>query len=206
MRGYCCVWNERYFWGGVKQVRYRGYKSFYTKKEALDTYLNCHMLSGYSAAKLYKKSILENLTFPEDMCCGEDGVFSLRAYNKAERGVAFSPKPIYNYLVREGSLSGHGEEFSDRDLDIFKQIRYARECIADNTYKRNLNVFEFLSYSGMLSKYLKSSENVKIKYAEQALLLRKSCDRCWKDCFIYGINPLHKVKALQYCIDRILHR
>lgn len=192
--------------GGVKQVKYKGYKSFYTKKEALDTYLNCHTLSGYSAAKLYKKRILENLTFPEDMCCGEDGVFSLRAYNKAERGVPFSPKPIYNYLVREGSLSGHGEEFSDRDIDIFKQIRYARECIVDSSYKRELNVFEFLSYNGILSKYLKSSDNVKIKYAEQALLLRKSCDRCWKDCFVYGINPLHKVKALQYRIDRIIHR
>ena len=182
------------------------FKIFYTRDEALKTFLNCHTLSGYSYSKLYKKTVLEELFFPEDMSFGEDGVFGLRAYNKAGAGVSFSPRPIYNYRIRKGSLSGHGEEFSKKDLEIIKQIEYAKDCLESEEYKKDLNIFEFLSYSGILLKYEKSSDVIQEMFKKDFIKMRDACNACWKDCFFYAVNPKYRIKALKYGIKMVTCR
>lgn len=46
-----------------------------SRDKALKLFLNLKKIPGYSWGKLYKKSLVSDLYFPEDMTYGEDGVF-----------------------------------------------------------------------------------------------------------------------------------
>lgn len=61
---------------------------------------NCDITSVWG--KLYKKAVLEGITFNEGMILGEDFDFNLRVYSKSDSAVVL-PVDNYYYLIREGS-------------------------------------------------------------------------------------------------------
>lgn len=52
--------------------------------------------------KLFSKKIIENVWFDEEICRGEDGLFSRQAFDKAE-SVWFDSRPLYHYIQSEES-------------------------------------------------------------------------------------------------------
>jgi glycosyltransferase involved in cell wall biosynthesis len=64
------------------------------------------MIKLSSPCKLYRKDMLlkHNITFPENLVNGEDGVFNLYAYQYAESGVCIEEE-LYFYYVREDSVT-----------------------------------------------------------------------------------------------------
>lgn len=184
--------------GEISLKKFRFAKEYYSYADALRNHLNFHTLYGYPWGKLFKRSVLEGVQDPEDMSSGDDGVFSYRALCNAKNGVAFTSQPVYYYRIRRDSLTARGSGFRERDLDIIKQIQYVRQATENDELKHYLDVFEFLSYLGMLRKYESSSKEVQNRYAEQCEVLKKILQCLWKRCFAYAKNPKHKLSALQY--------
>ena len=137
---------------------------------------------------------------PEDMSVGEDGVFSYRALYNAKNGVSFTDYPIYYYRIRKDSLSGHGQQFAKRDLDIIKQVSYIRECTINKTFDKSLDIFEFVIFAGALSKYYTSDENTKANFENEAEYRIERCKKCAPNCLIHAINPYFKFDALKWII------
>lgn len=183
--------------GDISLKKFHFAKRYYSHTDALRNHLNFHTLYGYPWGKLFKRSILEGIMIPEDMSNGEDGVFSFRALCAAANGVAFTSRPVYYYRIRSDSLTARGSGFAERDLDIIKQIQYIRQS-THSGFKHSLNVFEFLSYLGVLRKYEASSADKQSEFKDASDVLRQSCNSLWRECFIYANNPRHKFTALQY--------
>ena len=52
--------------------------------------------------KLFSKRIIESVWFNENVCRGEDSLFSIQAFDRADR-VWFDSRPLYHYLQSEDS-------------------------------------------------------------------------------------------------------
>lgn len=190
--------------GVIRRKKYRLYKKTYSLDSAIKSHLNLHTLYGYSGGKLYRKEIIEGNKYPEDMSYGEDGVFSYQALCNAQRGVSFTEEPIYYYRIRTDSLSGHGDQFAERDLDVMKQVKYVTECTPEQ-YQKELQVFKFLLYSGAIDKYKKSDLETRNKYIKEYQMMKKECDSVWKNVMLNAINPKHKRKAFIYAFAYYLN-
>lgn len=188
--------------GDIQRKKFRFYKRKYDYEKAIKSHLSFHTLYGYPWGKLYRKEVLVNVKDPEDMSVGEDGVFSYRALYNAKNGVSFTDYPIYYYRIRKDSLSGHGQQFAKRDLDIIKQVSYIRECTINKTFNKSLDIFEFVIFTGALSKYYTSDENTKANFENEAEYMIKRCKKCAPNCLIYSINPYFKFDALKWIIKK----
>lgn len=181
----------------IKKKKFRLYKRKYSLDSAIKSHLNLHTLYGYPWGKLFRREVLSDVYDPEDMSCGDDGVFSYRALCNAKRGVSFTEEPIYYYRIRTDSLSGHGDQFAERDLDVMKQVKYVTECTPQQ-YQKELQVFKFLLYSGAIDKYKKSDLETRIKYMKEYQMMKKDCDSIWRKVLLDALNPKSKLKALKY--------
>lgn len=98
-----------------KHVQYSPYvfKVFDSKNAIHSLYKG--ELSGFAAYnKLYRRSLFENIQFPIGRVY-EDAAIMYILYNTANK-IAFTNKPLYNYLRREGSITNSG--FSEKRFDI----------------------------------------------------------------------------------------
>lgn len=184
--------------GIVEKKKFRNTKKKYSYEEAVKTHLNLHTLYGYPWGKLFKRGILEGVKDPEDMICGDDGVFSYRALSNAKNGVAFTDIPIYYYRIRGGSLSGHGQAFGNRDLDVFKQIRYVTECTDEQKHYDDIRTFTFALYSDAVNKYLLSDQESKECFVNEYNEMEKFMQQNWKKVAMHASNPRIKILALKY--------
>ena len=184
--------------GKIEKKKFRHAKRRYSYEEALKTHLNLHTLYGYPWGKLFKREVLEGVKNPEDMSCGEDGVFSYRALSNAKNGVAFTDIPIYYYRIRGGSLSGHGQAFGNRDLDVFKQIEYITACTDEQKYYKEILAFTFALYNGAMCKYLLSDDESKARFANEYNKMKIFSQKNWKKVVVYASNPRIKFLALKY--------
>lgn len=84
--------------------------------------LSCYLFNGYltpcACGKLYKKELWNNIRFPKGKLF-EDQFTIYKVLEKAET-VIFSPKDLYFYLKRNGSI-GHST-FSSKTIDLHEGI------------------------------------------------------------------------------------
>lgn len=184
--------------GKIKQKKFKQAKKRYSYNEAIRAHLNLNTLYGYPWGKLFKRDVLDGVENPEDMSCGEDGVFSYRALSNAKNGVAFTYSPIYYYRIRSGSLSGHGQVFGKRDLDVFSQIKYVSSCTDINEYDNDIRAFTFSLYYGAMKKYLSSDADTKKKYMKEYKIIKIFLQENWKNVMFFAKNPRIKILALNY--------
>lgn len=184
--------------GGVEKKKFKFFKKRYSYKDAVSQHLNLHTLYGYSVGKLYKKDVIKNVKFPEDMSYGEDGVFSFRALYRAKNGVSFTDKPIYYYRIRRDSLSGHGQQFAKRDLDIIKQVNYIRDEAQEPIFQKDVDVFTFILFIQALNKYFSSDSKIQEEFLNEALYMDEICRKTYKSCLFYGKNPKYRLAAAKY--------
>ena len=129
--------------------------------------------------KLYKKTLFDDLKFPEGLF-NEDEAVAYRIFYKTKR-VAFSNNIVYGYYVREGSITK--SPFSKRNFD-YLQISWER-CLffKEHSEERYYYLFlkkycwELLEYAKKTRKFIgdtkKSKELVK-EFKEKSKILLKS--------------------------------
>lgn len=177
---------------------------FFNRKKAIKYFLNCRKISGYSGGKLYKRSIISKIRFHDDMRYGEDGVFSFDSICNSSI-VIYTNYKFYKYRIRNNSLTGRNTDFSDKNLDIFKQIKYLKKINADFPI-RWLRIFEFVLFLSEIKNYENSSKSTKKKYAKIFNLMYNYCSRNWLNVAISTINLRIKKDAILFGIHKMGNR
>ena len=84
---------------------------------AIRTVLENYQATAGPVCKLFKKELLSDHQFPQDLTIGEDAVAVVNALLSCRKAV-FHTKPFYHYNHHEGSLMT--SPFTTRDLDLIK--------------------------------------------------------------------------------------
>lgn len=87
----------------LKQVEYSNYNDKLLDNNKLWD-LVFGQLNNSSCNKLYKRSLLNDLQFPEKVVHGEDLLFNIEYLVKCNTGV-YNEAPVYNYLSRNNSIT-----------------------------------------------------------------------------------------------------
>lgn len=108
----------------------------YEKQEVIKSFLCGRNIPSSVWASLYKRDFIcrNNLFFNEDEKIGEDGVFTMKALDKAN-AVYLTSVPVYNVRVREGSASR-------KDIVFSSEHRFADEVIRDPSLKDFVETFK----------------------------------------------------------------
>lgn len=184
--------------GEIRKKKFRAFKRLYNHIDAVKCHLNFHTLYGYPWGKLFKKEILNDVKDPEDMASGDDGVFSFYALMNA-KSVAFTNHPVYYYRIRRDSISGHGEDFRKKDLDVFKQLDYVKRRLKTEKYFENdFKVFTFGLLYEALKKYNISSTDTKNLFLDEYIKMKKVCNENCNTTIWKSSNPKMRIKALKY--------
>lgn len=91
---------------GNKKRGYNSYDSFKVEtKELTKRFINFEKIFYSSVwSKLYKREIIDGIEFDNNIALGEDYFFNGLAYKKA-LAFYYESKPLYNYNIREESIS-----------------------------------------------------------------------------------------------------
>lgn len=178
----------------------KGKNKIYDNITVIKKFLNFRNIPGYVGGKAYKKSIIKNIRFKEDMQYGEDGVFTLECLLKVKK-YEIANFYGYSYLIRNNSLSRRGMDYSRNNLDVFKQIKYMQTCIPTNFEKYKI-VFTFEMYRSELQIFKNSSESAQHQYRLVAKKMKKFCDDNWLKVVVVAINPRIKLNALKYGLQK----
>ena len=96
------------------------------KKEMLKELLSEQHFFGVCWAKFYKKDIIGNIRFNENMKIAEDFEFLYKLLDKVNVAYVDTTKKLYHFLIREGSATKSGF-----NLEWKKQINLCEEIIND---------------------------------------------------------------------------
>lgn len=143
--------------------------------------------------KMYRKSLIENLSFPEGKI-HEDSVFLAQVFAK-EKKYYFINRQLYFYRCREDSITH--TKFSVRDLDkleLYKErTRYLRQC----GYKEAVELSVAEEFIVLFSLYWKTAVNCipEAKMLRQEIIERKREFRKsripWKRKSVYALFYVH---------------
>lgn len=97
-------------------------------KEAVREVLINQIAMAGPVCKLFLKSALDEISFPEDLTVGEDALFVVCSFLRA-RKVVFDTKQEYHYNHREESLTS--SPFSERDFDLIHAYDRIFECVKE---------------------------------------------------------------------------
>ncbi len=108
----------------------------YKKEEVIKNFLCGRNIPSTVWASLYKRNIIfdEILTFNENEKIGEDGIFTMKALDKAKI-VYLTSIPVYNIRVREGSASR-------KDIVYSTEHKYVDEAITDLSAQEYVDSFK----------------------------------------------------------------
>ncbi len=84
---------------------------------AIAEILKDHITMAGPVCKMFRKELLKNDMFPEDLTVAEDALALVGTFLNVDR-VVMDMEPFYHYNRREGSLST--SSFSMRDLDVIR--------------------------------------------------------------------------------------
>lgn len=162
-----------------------------TREEALSCFVRGTMFGGGLWNKLYRRELLEGLSFREDLKNNEDILFNFEAFRRAGRSV-FADYPLYNYVARFGTSAVFTTPSE-------KKIRDACEVSAA--------IYESLSGSGLhdaaAERYLRSLRGYYLhcsRYApEKCGSIRRSILKVAGESGNLGRNMSINVNLIRYC-------
>ena len=96
------------------------------KKEMLKELLNEKYFFSVCWAKLYKRDIIANIRFNENMKIGEDFEFLYKVLYNIDTVYVDTTKKLYHFLMREGSATKNGF-----NIEWKKQIDFCKKIIND---------------------------------------------------------------------------
>ena len=144
---------------------YEGYKNLLVSgQEATKRFLNYEKLFCSSVwSKLYKRSVIGDTRFVDDIVLGEDYYFNGRLYPQINR-FYYESTPLYNYRIREGTMSRNvvNEHFFDK-YKVAEKIEY-EYCQYNFISKKDLAHFRFsMSYEILYRLHEYKGEKIKKK-------------------------------------------
>ena len=180
-----------------KKVNFK--KRVFNRDKAIKLFLNYRIISGYAGGKVYKKKTISDIFFREDMSYGEDGCFFFECLMKS-KSIEYASFNSYYYRIRNDSLSGRGQNYSEKNLDVFKQIRSIKEK-TPKVSQKYIDVFVFEIYRTEISIFHKSSEAIKSKYNGYYQKMFSFCNTHWLRVLIISINPRIKLNVIKYILN-----
>ncbi|WP_018887607.1 glycosyltransferase family 2 protein [Paenibacillus massiliensis] len=125
-----------------KSLNIPGEKSLLKDKELLQL--------PYCWGKLYSKSLLDKISFPEEIVFGEDQVFITEAYLRAQK-IFLTDSIVYSYRKREGQITQSGYLLPDRYLrdiiSVFEKVQdQMRTSIDKKEDAENLYIYYLHHY------------------------------------------------------------
>lgn len=141
--------------------------------------------------KLYKRELINDVKFPENLKSSEDGVFLYKYLKKISKAV-FVHKPLYKNVERQGSAT-HGGLAPESLRDAL----YVHKKMADDVKILYKDVYHhaFSFYIDICLRYYNSCKNNKAVYDEICDILRKeklNVLKCKDLSLKYKINFLIK--------------
>ncbi|MCC9965999.1 glycosyltransferase, partial [Streptococcus agalactiae] len=91
------------------------------KEEAIREFLSGNVVENNLVIKLFKKTVIANLKFKEDVIVGEDMLFSLQALQNSDRVTVDTTNADYFYVVRSNSTMNTITEKDIDNLSILEQ-------------------------------------------------------------------------------------
>ena len=117
--------------------------------------------------KLYKRSIIKNINFPVGVALGEDGLFNLKAFQKAN-SIIFTDYSGYNYREIEGSATKNilKKDYFKRAIEVYNynyqnDIDFSLDENNINKWKAIRLVNSVISYIDM---YLKNNNGLSFSH------------------------------------------
>jgi translation initiation factor 2 beta subunit (eIF-2beta)/eIF-5 len=147
---------------GTKCVaKLKDVKDVISGKDSIIAYLEEDKFHCAVWNKIYKKALLEGVTFDEKTRICEDIEFTYIIANKAKKISRDTTKYVYKYFVREVSLTE--SKFSEKALDEIDNIKKAVDAIQkDYPDLEKLSIRRYQrSIVSVLCKALKSNGNIK---------------------------------------------
>ena len=171
-------------------------KRIFNKSEAISAYLNFWILYGATWGKLYTRECVDNISFPEDMKIGEDGVFCARAIARTKK-ISVIDDIVYEYKQRKNSTSNHGK-FSKKELeDRILQKNYVELAFSPLMNTKDMDVFTFELYR--VIKYWEKNFYDQLNQSKREYkILKEFCDKKWFSVFVHTYNIRIKVRTIKY--------
>jgi len=137
--------------------------------------------------KLYKKSIIEEITFPENLKY-EDVAFVIKALNRANQ-ISFVNKKLYYYIIHQRTET---TTLDKRVFDIFKILDIVLDELKDNNsvYKEALIIRTVLRYT--LQQKRQKDKKLGSKFIDDAFSYLNKNFPNWKNNEIYRKRTLIK--------------
>jgi len=184
------------------------------KKEILDrTKGVCEIIYGNYiepslCTKLYKRSVVESISFDSEIKFNEDLLFNVRAFLNCEKSV-FEDIVLYNYVSRENSAAVNAVwgEFSKKafldSLEVGKRVWDLTKC-----ENREIRLAGLTSYIGRLTNAIITTKKEKtVKPLKNKLYTKLNILKNDKDFTNLSKRLRYKVKLvrLPYPIYRVIH-
>lgn len=138
-----------------------------TQFDAVAEILSGARVEPSTCNKLYKKEVLENVFFPEDIKTNEDLLFNILCFKNAEKSV-FEDQVKYKYFSNATSASR--SIFTEKKAaDLYAVAKKIEEILKEETIKEKVNQF----YIGKLLSILKALQIHQLQKTEIAKTLRQ---------------------------------
>lgn len=134
-------------------------KKVLSREEAIETVLYGKLFAGHSCNKMFRKKVLNNIKFQDNIYIYEDMLFVLE-YLLKSNNVLYLEKPLYRYYIRDNSAS-HGT-MSDKKMTAFNSLDIIEKRI-ENTYGKkflslvNYNRIQWIMYCYNILTYDKAN-------------------------------------------------
>ena len=151
--------DKKYFCFGVD--------SYYDAANCLSVFWNKKYWRHTTWGKLYKKTIFNNIRYPEDIRCTEDTYIIYDICQNIKNGIVTISKPLYYYVIHNKSV---GRIIDEKRLDWIKSKRHVLESLnpAGAEYKY-ASTHLFLAYKKTYNSFKKFKRKDLIKELNELL-------------------------------------
>lgn len=133
------------------------------RDESIKWLLTSKFHKGYCWSMLFKRKVIDNLSFPENMAVGEDKFFVVTAFLNAEK-IAFDSKKEYIYILRNNSTMR--SKYSRKNLS---GIILAKQT--DKLIKEKYSEYSEYSKINLAKVYISHIRNIVALNTQDELLL-----------------------------------
>ncbi|HFZ7009291.1 TPA: glycosyltransferase family 2 protein [Streptococcus agalactiae] len=158
------------------------------KEEAIREFLSGNVVENNLVIKLFKKTVIANLKFKEDVIVGEDMLFSLQALQNSDRVTVDTTNADYFYVVRSNSTMN---TITEKDIDNLS--------ILEQEFKK-IDIPQLKSY--LEAKLIRE----KVKFVSRVLISNKAhlysdiIDRYLQEVRHYSIKNIINFLSSKHCL------
>lgn len=184
-----CIFGINQYLNGVKiEIEHSGSFKLLEKRDALHSILNSSNIAGYACNKIFKRGVVQDIFFDENIRLEEDKLFCINAVHNAEK-IGFYDIPAYNYY-----LTDNGATRQCLNLAKYTVIESKEKQLAainkDEDGKDNYDII----LSDLISCYCFFFFNLK--------RLDKDSRKYWKKRILFGFKINRKIKVFNYLSHR----